>query len=122
MKRAYLIFTGLFLFISCDKFRYFDYFIVNECDESISVYIDVGRNNVSKIIIILPNDTTLVHQGEAFTELEDRLVEFYFNEITITKGGTVSKNNYINRNRWDFKPTSKYHANSYLTVKPGDFE
>ena len=112
----------LLMLVSCDKRMDYDYFIINQCNEEIIVYVEVGRNNNSKSIVILPNENELIYHGVGINELQDRLIEHFFNKITINKEGKTSKLNYVDKNLWKFEPTSKDHANSYLTVNPEDFE
>ena len=119
MKKYFVIIAAL-IFVACDKEMEYNYFIVNECDESINVYFEANLI-VTKSIVIPPYDTILVHQAKALNGLNDRLVEHFFNKISIYKEDKISKVNYIDYELWDFQPTSKDHANSYLTVKPEDF-
>ena len=121
MKKTVILFLGLILLISCDRNVYYDYFIINNNNEEIEIHL-IDLDNKSFTYNISAGMIQLVYHNEGMNFLEDRMVESFIKKITITKGGTVSKINYISRNRWDFKPTSKYHANSYLTVKPEDFE
>ena len=120
--KKYFVIVAVLLFAACDKAMYYDYFIINECNENLKVYIETGRNNVSQSIVIQSSDTVLVFKDTGINGLYDDLVEFFFKKITIHKGDKISKVNYIDKELWDFKPTSKSHANSYLTVKPEDFE
>jgi hypothetical protein len=130
MKKVLIAFLGIVLFISCDPPAYYDYYITNNCNEEIEVTIKVCTLNCSspngkiqKIDLqINPNKTQLIHSSEAILPLEDRMIEYFFKGIIIIKGNDTSKVNYINKNLWDYRETSKYNAESYLTVKPEDFE
>ena len=130
MKKVPILFIGIILFISCDPPRYYDYFITNDCNEDIEVEIEVCvlnceftfRKTEKSNMRINQNTTLLIHSANYFQPLYDGMVEYFFKEITITKGDSTSKINYIDRKLWRFEPTSKKHANSYLTVKPEDFE
>jgi len=129
--RILLILIALSLTIlSCDPPRYYDYFIINSCSEEIEVKIEVCvlncrtiRNKTEKSYIqIKPNTTQLILSIDDFQPLKDFMVEIFFEEIIITKGGDTSRVNYVNKDLWDFRITSKNRADSYLIVKPEDFE
>jgi len=120
--KSYLIILTVLIFTACDKRMDYDYFIVNNCDEIINVYIETDRNDVSKSIVILSYETELIYHGTGINGLQDGLVEFFFKKITVYKVDKTSKVNYIDRNLWVFEPVSGNHANSYLTINPGDFE
>jgi hypothetical protein len=124
MKKVLALFLGIILFFSCDPPAYYDYFIINQCDEEINVYIESDWEKFGSTynIVISSNENSLIYHGEDFQGVSDLMVETFFKKITISKGDNVSKVNYINKDLWDFQVTSKDHANSYLTVKPEDFE
>ena len=122
LMKSYLIILTVLIFTACDKRMDYDYFIVNNCDEIINVYIETDRNDVSKSIVILSYETELIYHGTGINGLQDGLVEFFFKKITVYKVDKTSKVNYIDRNLWVFEPVSGNHANSYLTINPGDFE
>jgi hypothetical protein len=122
MKKYVFIVLAFFILESCDKKMSYDYFIVNACDAEITVYIEVGRNNNTKNIIILPQETALIYSGTSINKLQNRLVEFFFNKMIINKGYDTSRLNYIDKNIWKWEPVSENHANSYLTIYPKDFE
>ena len=116
-----------FLFFCCDPPRYYDYFITNNCSEMIEVKFDVSQwgtpEIMNKIVHIKPDSTKLIYSDEWFQPLNDFMVEHYFKRgIIITKGSDTAKVNYVDKGLWEFKKTSKNHADSYLTVNPEDFE
>ena len=127
--------TGLFLAIivlifsifSCDPDRYYNYFITNKCEEVIEVKFDVSQLGtpeiLNKVVYISPDSTKLIHSDEDYQPLWYGMVEIFFRRgIIITKGSDTSKVNYVDKGLWDFKKISKNHADSYLTVRPEDFE
>jgi len=125
--KSVLIVLSFLLIFSCDPPVYFDYFITNNCDEVIDVKFEVSQWGTPEIkctiIQINPYTTQLIHSAEYYTYLEDYMVEHFFKRgIVITKGSDTSKVNYVDKDLWEFKKTSKNHANSYLTVYPEDFE
>jgi len=130
--RILLILTVLSLTIlSCDPPAYYDYFIINKCNENIDVKIKACtlncNTNYSKIVEldlqINPNTTQLIYSDDrTILPLDARMIDYFFEEIIITKGNDISKINYIDKDLWDFNPISKDHANSYLTITPKDFE
>ena len=119
-------------FWGCDAPRYYNYFIINNCDEVIEVKIYVNHTynsaveccdkKESFILLIEPSTKQLLISSEYWKPLDVLMIEFFFEKITITKGNETSKVNYVDKNLWVFKKTSKNHADSYLTVKPEDFE
>lgn len=111
----------IILLASCDKKMDYDYFIINECEQNINVYL-VDYNNVSQSIVIPSHAKKIIYHGEGINELQDRLVEYFFIEIIIHKEDQISTLNYIDKNLWEFEPTNRNHANSYLTINPEDFE
>jgi hypothetical protein len=130
MKKVSIIFLVLYLFTSCDPPAYYNYYITNNCNEEIEVKIKVCTLNcgttfptiLTSNVQINPNTTQLIHSNEDFQPLSDLYVEWIFEEIMIVKGSDTSKVNYVNKNLWDFRETSKDHADSYLTITPKDFE
>ena len=128
MKKYFVnfIFMIILLFAACDKRMDYDYFIINQCDEKINVYFEITSQTVSNNwpndIVIQSKETKQIYYGRGINALENRLVEHFFTKITIQKGNQKSKLNYIDKSMWKFEPTSKTHANSYLTVNPEDFE
>jgi len=121
-----LFLTIIIIFWGCDPPAYYNYFIINECDEKINVYFEprhtLGKYNGDTNILIPPNEMVLIYPGRWINRVEDWRIEWFFEKITIHKGNKISKVNYIDRNLWKFESTSKSHANSYLTVYPKDFE
>jgi len=118
---------GLIIFLSCDPPRYYNYYIINNCNEVIDVKIEVsqwGSPEIKSIDLqINPITTRLIHSDEWFQPLSDNMIEYFFKRgILITKGNDTSKINYVNKDLWEFKKTKKNHADSYLTVYPEDFE
>ena len=121
MKKVVTLFLVIILFASCDSPAGYDYYIINDCKEKINVSL-IDSKNKSFTYSIGTGEKQLVYHYESINFLEDYMVERWIKEITITKDDTTSKVNYIDRKLWRFEPTSKKHANSYLTVKPEDFE
>ena len=120
-----------FTFLGCDPDRYYNYFITNNCNEMIVINIEICKFNCGTVhqkiekkstIQINPNTTQLIHSDDDYQPLKDYMVEHFFEKIIITKGDKTSKVNYVDKDLWVFKKTSKYHADSYLTVNPEDFE
>ena len=117
----------LFTLLRCDPPRYYNYFITNNCQETIRVEI-VLLNTIGWIVtensnsLIKPDSTQLILLMEDYQPTYSYMVEAFFKEIIITKGNDTSKVNYVNKDLWDFRKTSKDHADSYLTVNPEDFE
>ena len=119
--------TLSFIFWGCDPDRYYNYFITNNCDEEIEIKFDVSQWGTpeikTSIIQINPTSTKLIHSDNWFQPLNNSMVEYFFERgIIITKGTDTSKVNYVDKDLWEFKKISKNHADSYLTVKPEDFE
>ena len=124
MKKYSYIVGILLILTSCDKNAYYDYFVINQCNEEINVRIesDWYNFNSGKNLTILSHENTLIVSFEWINGVKEEMVERFFKEITIHKGDKISKVNYIDKDKWKFDPTSKYHANCYLTVYPEDFE
>ena len=124
MRTYFYIIVVLLGLMSCDHSAYYDYYVINQCDETIDVYIesDWENYNYTNSIVIPPHETVLVYHGEWINGVKGEMVERIFKKITIHKGDEISKVNYIDKDKWGFEPTSDSHANSYLTVYPEDFE
>ena len=123
MKKYFYVIFLLLTLMSCDKEMNYDYFIINQCNERINIYIEMNSlTNKGQNVVIPPYENKLIYHGTGINGLQDRLVEYFFLKINITKGDKISKMNYIDKNKWKFEPTSKSHANSYLTIYPEDFE
>ena len=124
--KKYLIIIIILLFTACEKVMNYDYYIINSCNEEISVYFEINSNRPSykgpNSIFISSHENKLIYYGTGINKLQDRSVEYFFTKITIYKGDKISKLNYINKDMWKFELTSKSHANSYLTINPEDFE
>jgi hypothetical protein len=124
MKKLSLIFLVLYLFTSCDPPAYYDYYIINQCDEEIDVYIESNSKKIGDTyrMVIQAYENKLIYSDEIILALSDRMIEYFFEEIIIIKGSDTSKVNYVNKDLWKFEIISKDHANSYLTVTDKDFE
>ena len=124
MKTYFYIILILLALTSCDKRIDYDYYIINQCNEKIDVYIESDWENYNNTnsIVIPPHETVLVYHGEWINGLKEEMIERFLKKITIHKGDKISNVNYIDKNKWKFEPTSDSHANSYLTVYPEDFE
>ena len=135
MKKIELSLTIIILsltFCGCDAPRYYNYFITNDCDELIKTKIEVNHVYNSAVpsvgstkifdLLIEPNTTRLIISSEFLQPLNDKMIEYFLVEIIITKGIDTSKVNYVDKDLWEFKKTSKNHADFYLTVRPEDFE
>jgi len=131
MKKTIFFFGGIVLFLSCDPPRYYYYFITNNCNEEIEVKIvvctlncntDYKKINEKPIVKLNSNEIMLIYSDNYFQPLSDYMVEYFFEEIIVTKGNDTSKINYVDRKLWGFKKTSKDHADSFLTINPEDFE
>lgn len=127
VKIFLLLVVSLFVVVGCDPPRYYDYFITNKCNETIEVKISsdwegaYGRVETFNFLIE-PDTTYFITSFEDYQPLNANMVEVFFKEILITKENKTSKVNYVDKSLWVFKPTSKDHTNSYLTVYPDDFE
>ena len=114
------------IFFSCDPPSYYDYYIINQCNEEITVCFKALRSyskfNADTCIVLLPHEKELIYRAESFNRVEDRYIELFFKEITIQKRDKKSKVDYIDKNLWIFEAISRHYANSYLTVNPEDFE
>jgi hypothetical protein len=113
-----------FIILGCDPERYYDYLITNNCNEFIEVKIIDGHDK-NLNFQIEPRATKLVYSYTTCQPLDSQMIELiesFFKEIVITKENDISKVNYINIDLWDFKATSKFHANIYLTINPEDFD
>jgi len=131
MKKIIILFLELILLVSCDPARFYDYYITNNCNEVINVKIEAcslncGTQYAHKYEIlniqIESNTTQLILSDTYFQPLDNRMVEYFFKNIIITKENVTSKINYVNKDLWVFKKVAKFHAESYLTVKSEDFE
>ena len=134
MKKIELYLTIIILsltFWGCDPPRYYNYFVTNDCNEDIEVKIQVNHRYNSAMpgdkiellnLLLDPNTTQLIISSEYWLPLNDSMIEYFFGKIIITKGTDTSKVNYVDKDLWEFKKTSKNHANSYLTIRPEDFE
>ena len=116
-----------YTFFACEWHRTYEYFIINKCQDSIRVKIELrnfGYNKyVNSDLQIVPDSTKLIFSGMDYQPLGNQYVEAFFKEIIIIKGNDTLKNNYANKDLWDFQPNhKKCYANSYLTINPEDFE
>jgi len=132
IKLFWIIIALSFIFFGCDAPRYYNYFITNNCDEVIEVKFEVNHRYNSAgptggkteffTSLIEANKTKLIISSEYWKPLDVLMIEYFFENITIIKGNETSKVNYVDKDLWEFKKTSKNSADSYLTVKPEDFE
>ena len=127
MRKAIVLYsTILVLLSSCDPPADYDYYITNQCDEEIIVFYKTkrqdGRDEGPHKIVIPPYETILIYDGHWIGKVEDRMIEWFFQAIIIHKGDEISKVNYVNVYLWEFAPTSKRHANSFLVVTQEVFD
>jgi hypothetical protein len=120
-KILYLILFNVFIFNACDRTMYYDYFIINNCIEEISVNILDYKDKHSHVYVNA-YQTGFIYHGEDFSTLEEGIIVHFFKNIKIVKNGVSSKVNYIDKELQIFVSTSHDHADVYLTVNPEDFE
>jgi len=119
--KDFLIIIILLLTAGCEPIRYYNYYIINNCNETIEVKIIDSKKKEADFIIESKMEQ-LVYSGDFWQPLNKSMVEFFFESIIIKKENDTSKVNYINEDLWNFKVTSKNHSDSYLSVYPKDFE
>jgi len=121
MKRIILTFVALSaLFISCDKYYYNQLYIINNCNEVISVSITDTWNNVDTFSVEA-NTTFMFNEGEGITKPK-MIIEYSFVKFEVTKNEVISKINYRDFKRWTYIEKDKYHSKLYLPINPEDFE
>jgi hypothetical protein len=108
------------LFFSCDKHYYGKMYIVNNCEEIISVLITNTWNNVQKFDVGI-GSTYLFDDGEGITPTK-KVIEHSFTEFKVVKNGIESKVNYLKVDRWQIIYEDEFHSSAYLTINPEDFE
>ncbi len=121
MKKILILSLGVILFTSCDPAVYYDYYIINNCNEGINISL-IDYNDKSYSFYINAKTEQLVYHDEAINSLEERMVEIFIKNITIIKENDTSKINYVNKSLWEFRINAKDHADIYLTIRPEDFE
>ena len=130
MKNVTMILTIITLsltILACDRWRYYDYYVTNNCDEDIVITItgnkfhnDYPDNKLTTRIE--PKKMRLVFSGDDYQPLYLPAAIYYIEDITVIKGNDTATVNFINVELWYMEVTAKDHANCYLTINPEDFE
>jgi len=110
-----------FALFGCDPPRYYNLFIINDCNDDIEVKITDDRGKKSNFKIE-PKGKQMVHEDMVPQPLNIGVVHAFFKEIIVTKENDTSKINYIDKDLWHLEQVSKFQANCCLTVNPEDFE
>ena len=128
MRKLSIILLFIVIFAACDHVNHHDFYIQNNCEESIEVTLNYsgsynvpasGRPLMSNCLIE-PNTCKLVGAEGAISVCDD--IRWYFTSIVIKKNGVISNGDNLDYSRWSSSKKSKYHTESYLTINPEDFE
>ena len=119
MKKLILATVLPILFISCDKIYSGKLFIINNCEDSITVSITDTWNNV-RTFSVEANITYMFSEGQGIATPKEVIKGLKFE---VTKNGVRSNVNYSDFSRWIYVETEdKYHSELYLPVNPEDFK
>ena len=119
--RLGVIVLTILAFISCDKETIHDYYIQNNCEDTIIVDI-LDLNNKSFSIKITHGMEKLIYTGDAINHVYEDEITYFIKDIKIKKGHTLLNKDLLNYQIWHFEKKSQYNATSYLTIYPEDFE
>ena len=121
MKNKFIIFTIFSLLFACDKEVNYDFFVKNNCDQSINITI-VDYKNVETNKTIMTKEQLLVYSSKGLNKLTNEKVESVFSSIVITKDKDTATHIYVDRNQWQLQAFSDTQANCYLTIDSTDFK
>lgn len=121
MKKKFIIFTILSLLFACDKEVNYDFFVKNNCDQSINITI-VDYKNVETNKTIVTKEQLLVYSSKGLNKLTNEKVESVFSSIVITKDNDTATRIYVDKNQWQLQALSDTQANCYLTIDSTDFK
>ena len=119
MRILYFILI-VYILTACDEKVEYDFFVKNNCSETIEVDI-VDYKNTSIRRSIPATEELLVYNSGGYNKLVEEKVESVFKYIIVTKGIDTAKRNYVDRSEWQMQATSDTHANFYLTVDSSHF-
>lgn len=128
MKKFFLFFFTLIVFISCDP-EFHDYYIIsNKCNEKIEVDVTFSSGS-NKYFEIQPNSESLFHTEEWIGGKSNiEIIDSIFENIVIKKGDSISPLNYANHTLWEKVNIESSRRNRYYTeveyylyVNPDDF-
>jgi len=120
MKKLILIVATLFiLFISCDPYYYNKLYIINNCEELITISITDTWNKI-ETFSVEAHTTYLFDEGQGIATPKGMIKGLKFE---VTKNGVRSNVNYSDFSKWIYIETKdKYHSELYLPINTEDFE
>jgi hypothetical protein len=122
MKKIILLLISI-LFISCDPLLIADFFVINNCNEDLSVSIVFWDrwNKQDTTMIVKPYDKYLFYTCEGVGgKLLLSNTKDIFKNISVTKNDTLSKIDYSEK--WQEKDISKTQQEFFFVVNNEDFE
>jgi len=125
-KIIYILLVIIMLFSACDEVLEYDYYIVNNCQDSIVIVFEDASWKYYEYIIpynnnkMIYNTSDLVKQKSTFNT---ECVKNTFNSLTIyTVLDDTSKINFINDNLWVKQEISQDHLKCTLYVDSFSFK
>jgi hypothetical protein len=121
MRKLILAITLFLLFLSCDKIYYNKLYIINNCEETVSVSI-TNTWDVVNTFSVEANTTFMYNEGQGILSPK-KMVESSYVKFEVTKNGVMSKVNYRDFNKWIYiEKEDKYHSELFLHINPEDFK
>jgi len=119
-----IVFYTLILFLySCDKGFYEERYITNRCNDSVNVKFVFINSPSKEFNVAAYNDYLLNSTDVIYGKHPKQFInKNIFENIIVTKGGVISKVDYVNHERWIFEEYEKEKFRSYLIINPDDFE
>jgi len=120
-KILIILLSFTFIICSCDKKAVHEYFMKNNCEETIIVEILDYHNKFSSIEII-PSVEKLVYYGETINSVYEDEITYFIKDIKIKKGDVMLNKNLLDYTIWHYEQITQFKAKSYMVIYPEDFE
>ena len=119
--KKFLLLILVPILISCDYDVWHDFYIINTCNQNITVNV-TNRLNSSSTFTIPPQKMALIYHEEDLGYIGD--VTTCINSINVYKDSVRIDIDPMDPNLWHCKPTSRFQpkgATSTFSVKPEHF-
>jgi hypothetical protein len=116
-----IFFLMIFTITSCDKKAIHEFYVQNNCEDTIIVNILDYKNNLFSTDIALGMES-LVYSGKTLNDVYEDEITYFIKDINIKKGDKMLNKNLLDYHIWRFEKISRLEAKSYLTINPEDFE
>jgi hypothetical protein len=112
------------LLTSCDMNKYIDFYVQNDCSQSVVVSVTGGvyKDRLQYILdTIYPYSREHLYQYYDIFVFTKSDIPYILQNMEITKNGNSLRYNPLDTTQWNFTYNGKYNYEAVLTVNENDF-